>query len=59
MAFELTVKDKDKSYKITTGDILDVRNNWDYWIEKKDGEGQSISEKNLFDILDKFFEENM
>ena len=61
MPFELTVKDKDKdkSLTITTGSYLDTVNGWEFWLERQDGEGQSISEKNLYDVLDKFFEENM
>ena len=57
MPFELKVRDKDKSLTLT--EYPCAINDNPYWLVREDGEGQSISEKNLFDLLDKWFEENM
>lgn len=29
----------------------------DYWIEKDDGEGMQVFEKNMIDLIDKFYQD--
>lgn len=53
MPFELTVKDGDKSYTIKENEV--PPSPWTLLLENEDGEGMSISDKNLFDILDNYF----
>lgn len=55
---QITIKDetndKGKSYSISTTNMTD----WPFWIACEDGEGMSITEKNLFDALDTWYKEN-
>ena len=57
MAFSLLVRDGEKSYELFS---LDDRRDgsWDYFLQNQNGEGTSVSTKNLFDLFDSFFKEN-
>lgn len=49
-----THKDSGKSFTITiTGDVK-----FPYWVSREDGEGMSMSEKNLYDVFDEHFEKH-
>lgn len=43
--------DGEKHYALSTTE----NPGFPYWLENQDGEGMSLSEKNVFDILDEYF----
>jgi len=47
---QITVSKKDKTYILS--EIQDP--NWPYFLENEEGEGMSMSETNLFDLLDDY-----
>ena len=56
MFVELTVSDKETKKKYTLQYSSDQDGNF-FLVTNEEGEGMSISEKNLFDILDRYFKE--
>lgn len=59
MQTKLTVSNGEASYMITIhtlGPPYTTGNEPLIWIENEGGEGMSMSEKNLYDILDKHFQ---
>jgi len=48
----IEVANGEKSYILS-----ETGTDWEYWLENEAGEGMSLSEKNLFDLLDKYFQE--
>lgn len=56
MSWELTVRDGKKSYRIQDYNVKDVRGvGWEFYIYNEHDEGMSVSEINLFDVIDKYF----
>ena len=47
----IKISDNEKSYTIYKIDDHD----WEYWLENEESEGMSLSEKILFDLIDKYF----
>jgi len=52
--FEVKDIKTNKSYTLTE---TFNSNDFDLWLENEEGEGMSVSEQNLFDVLDKYFSE--
>ena len=50
---KVTVSKKDKTYILS--EIQDP--NWPYFLENEEGEGMSMSETNLFDLLHNYYEQ--
>jgi hypothetical protein len=55
MGMSIEVSSGSKIYRLSTirGD-----EDWEYWLENEEGEAMSISEKNIFDIFDKEWQES-
>lgn len=53
-SFTLIIKRGDKHYCLAR---QYRRDGWDYFLTNEEGEGMSLSEINLFDIIDEHFKE--
>lgn len=53
MSFELELRKGEKCYILKHYGARQ----WEYWLENEEGEGMSVSEPNLFDVIDKYFKE--
>lgn len=51
--FRIEIEKEEKSYAIFQS--TDIR--FPFWFENEDGEGMGLTEKDLFDILDKAFKD--
>ena len=47
----IEISNNEKSYTIYEIDNYD----WKYWLENEEEEAMSLSEKNLFDLIDEYF----
>jgi len=48
----IEVANGEKSYILS-----ETGTDWQYWLENEESEGMSVSEKNLFNLFDKYFKE--
>lgn len=55
MTFSLRIKQKDKYYEIEERQTSD---GWKYWLINEESEGTTVSEDNLFEVIDEFFKDN-
>ena len=57
--FNLVVSDGNRRYtvRLTPPVGSGASEDWPIWIENEEGEGMTLSAKNLFDLLDKEFKE--
>ena len=58
--FSLTVVKDEKKYILTCTDMKDSISgkDWSFWLENELEEGMTLSEINLFDIIDKHWKES-
>lgn len=57
MGSNITVSHGDKAYFLNEVPGLEDTG-FRFWLDNQEGEGMSLSEKNLFDLLDQYFKDN-